>query len=54
MQEKKKESKFTIWLNSVDEKAKNKGKWINTLWQYVKFTAVSLLITGVQLGLVNL
>ena len=50
----KKESRFTSWLNSVDEKAKNKGKWWNTLWQYVKFTAVSLLITAVQLGLVNL
>ena len=50
----KKESRFTSWLNSVDDKAKNKGKWWNTLWQYVKFTAVSLLITAVQLGLVNL
>ena len=54
MEETKKKSKFTLWLDKVDEKAKAKGKGWNTLWQYVKFTAVSLLITGIQLALVNL
>ncbi len=47
-------TKFSLWLDKMDEKAASKGKVIKTLWQVVKFTIVSLLVTIIQLGLVNL
>lgn len=47
-------SKFSLWLDHVDEKAAGKGKGIKILWQIAKFTIVSLLVTIIQLGLVNL
>ncbi len=39
-------------LSKIDEKAEKKG--IKTLWQAVKFLVVSLLVTIIQLALVNL
>lgn len=47
-------TKFSMWLDKMDEKAANKGKAIKVIWQIVKFTIVSLLVTLIQLGLVNL
>ena len=46
--------KFSMWLDRVDEKAASKGKFIKVLWQIIKFIIVSLLVTLIQLGLVNL
>jgi putative flippase GtrA len=45
-------NKFNEWLNNVDDKADNNGK--KTIWQIVKFIVVSLLVTIIQLALVNL
>lgn len=42
------------WLKNIDDKAGNKGSKIKTLWQLVKFTVVSLGVSLIQLGLVNL
>ena len=47
-----KENKFDKWLNNVDNKAEEKGR--KTIWQIVKFVFVSLLVTLIQLALVNL
>ena len=47
-------TKFSLWLDKVDEKAANKGKGTKVLWQIVKFTIVGLLVTIIQIGLVNL
>lgn len=52
--EDKKPNKIVSWLDNVDDKAKNKGKWWHTLWQYIKFSAVGIFITLIQLALVNL
>ena len=52
--EDKKPNKIISWLDNVDDKAKNKGKWWHALWQYVKFSAVGIFITLIQLALVNL
>lgn len=52
--ENKKPNKIISWLDNVDDKAKNKGKWWQALWQYVKFSAVGIFITLIQLALVNL
>ena len=52
--EDKKPNKIISWLDNVDDKAKNKGKWWHTLWQYIKFSAVGIFITLIQLALVNL
>lgn len=54
VEEIKNKTKFSLWLDKMDEKAANKGKGIKTLWQIVKFIIVSLLVTIIQLGLVNL
>ena len=45
-------NKFNEGLNNVDDKADNNGK--KTIWQIVKFIVVSLLVTIIQLALVNL
>ena len=52
--EDKKPNKIVSWLDNVDDKAKSKGKWWHTLWQYIKFSAVGIFITLIQLALVNL
>ena len=46
--------RFSMWLDKMDEKAANKGKGTKVLWQIVKFIIVGLLVTLIQLGLVNL
>ena len=51
---KNKGTKFSIWLDKMDEKALNKGKKFKILWQIAKFFIVSLLVTCIQLALVNL
>ena len=51
---KKQGTKFSRWLDKMDEKAANKGKKIKLVWQIVKFLIVSLLVTIIQLALVNL
>ena len=48
----KKKSRFTRFLDRVDEKAEKKG--LKAIWQGVKFIVVSSLVTIIQLGLVNL
>ena len=53
-QKTKNRTKFSMWLDSMDEKASNLGKGYKILWQIVKFLIVSLLVTLIQLGLVNL
>lgn len=45
-------NKFDNQLNNVDEKAEEDGK--KTIWQIIKFIVVSLLVTIIQLALVNL
>lgn len=50
MENERKES----WLEKMDRKAKDKGNKIHVLWQIVKFTIVSLGVTFIQIGLVNL
>lgn len=45
-------NKFNNWLNKVDDKADQKGR--KTIWQIIKFIVVSLLVTIIQLALVNL
>lgn len=45
-------NRFNQWLNNVDDKADNNGK--KTIWQIIKFIVVSLLVTIIQLALVNL
>lgn len=52
MDSEKKNNKFNAFLENVDEKAENKGK--KTIWQMVKFIVVSLLVTIIQLAIVNL
>lgn len=52
MENDKKQSKITSFLNNVDEKAEKNGK--KTIWQFIKFFVVSLLVTIIQLALVNL
>ncbi|MBO5712393.1 MAG: hypothetical protein J6R47_06085 [Acholeplasmatales bacterium] len=42
------------WLESLDNKAENKGNKFKTLWQAIKFVLVSLIVTVIQLLLVNL
>jgi len=52
--EEKKKSKFTLFLDKIDDKAEQKGKLWKTAWQFVKFSLVSFLLSLIQLGLVNL
>ncbi len=40
-------------LNNIDDKAANKGKGVETIWQFVKFIFVSLLAMIVQFILLN-
>ncbi len=51
--EEKKQTRFSKWLNHTDDKFEGKGFW-KTVWQYIKFTVVSLFVTVIQLALVNL
>lgn len=48
----KKKSRFSQALDNVDQKAEQKG--FKSIWQFIKFIVVSLLVTIIQLGLVNL
>lgn len=41
-------------LKDLDKKAEEKGSWLVTAWQFVKFIVVSLLAMVVQFGLLNL
>lgn len=41
-------------LTDIDNMAEEKGSWIVTAWQFVKFMVVSLLACFVQFSLVNL
>lgn len=52
MEKEKKPSKWTLFLEGLDARAERKGR--KTIWQIVKFLAVSLLISIIQLVLVNL
>ena len=52
--ENKNSTKFSRWLDSIDEKAAKKGAKIKLLWQIAKFCIVSLLVSAIQLALVNL
>lgn len=45
-------SKFNDWINKTDNKAEQGGK--KTIWQIIKFVVVSMLVTIIQLALVNL
>ena len=54
VKKKKEGTKFSRWLDKMDEKCASKGKGIKTLWQITKFLIVSLLVTIIQLALVNL
>ena len=47
------ENKKSI-LEKLDNKAESKGNKIKTIWQAIKFVIVSLLVTLIQLLLVNL
>lgn len=48
------QTRFSRWLDKIDEKASQKGNKIKLLWQIAKFLIVSLLVTFIQLALVNL
>ena len=50
----KNQTRFSRWLDKMDEKSASKGKKIKILWQILKFLIVSLLVTAIQLALVNL
>lgn len=50
----RKQTAFSKWLDKMDEKAALKGKKIKILWQIAKFLIVSLLVSLIQLALVNL
>lgn len=52
MEKDKKQSRFSNFLNKTDDKAEQSGK--KTIWQFIKFIVVSLLVTIIQLALVNL
>ena len=41
-------------LNTIDKTAEEKGTFIKTVWQFVKFIVVSLLACIVQFGLLNI
>lgn len=41
-------------LKDIDNMAEEKGSWLVTAWQFVKFIVVSLLACIVQFALVNL
>lgn len=47
-------TKFSRWLDSMDAKAAKKSRGVKLLWQAFKFLLVSLLVTLIQLLLVNL
>ena len=52
MGKEKKSSKWSTFLEGLDEKAEQKGR--KTIWQITKFIGVSLLVSAIQLILVNL
>lgn len=47
-------TKFSLWLEKMDIKFSSKSKGAKLLWQAFKFLLVSLLVTLIQLALVNL
>ena len=47
-------TRFSRWLDSVDEKAANKGPKWKFLWQIAKFLIVSFMVSLIQIALVNL
>lgn len=48
-----KRTHFSRWLDRMDDKFAAKGKWIKTLWQFIKFSGVGVIMTVIQLVLVN-
>ena len=46
--------KFSLWLDKVDAKASQKGRFIKFIWQLTKFNIVGFLVMFMQLALVNL
>lgn len=50
----KNQTKFSRWLDKMDLKIESKGSKTKVLWQAFKFLIVSLLVTLIQLLLVNL
>ena len=42
------------FLRGIDRAAEEKGSGAKTLWQLVKFLGIGLIVTGIQLALVNL
>ncbi len=50
----KKENIIMAVLNKIDKAAAEKGKGVNTLWQFVKFIVVSLGAMIVQITITNL
>ena len=47
-------TRFSRWLDSIDEKAANKGPKWKFLWQIAKFLIVSFMVSLIQIALVNL
>ena len=54
LENEKRKTQLTIWLDNVDDKAEARGELHKTIWQFIKFSAVSTIITVIQLALVNL
>ena len=54
MEEKKNSNKASIFLDGLDDKFENKGKVHKNIWQIIKFSFVSLIVTIIQLGLLYL
>ena len=52
--EEKKKNKIITWLDNLDERINKKGKLYKNIWQFIKFSFVSTIITIIQLGLLYL
>ena len=50
----KRKTQLSLWLDNVDDKAEAHGEMHKTIWQFIKFSAVSTIVTIIQLALVNL
>ena len=51
--EEKKKLHISRWLDKIDEKAEHKNKLTKLIWQFIKFCGVSIIITLIQIILVN-
>lgn len=54
LENEKRKTQLTIWLDKVDDKAEAHGEVHKTIWQFIKFSAVSTIVTIIQVALVNL